>query len=497
MERLNRVLPPTWSHINPVDIIGDADGERYGEALSVLLEDDGVDGILVMNCPSAVTSCTEVAQAVIRTVNTMQGSCRRKTILAGWFGEGCAEKARQMFRQNGIPCYSTPTGGVRGFMQMVRYHQSQEMLMETVPDTFSDFSPDRETALEIIRLSLADKREWLSDCKVRELLVTYGITIAPAKHESSSHELLIGMFEDIHFGPVLLFGRGGIPGELARDRAITLPPLNVALAQEVIGRTEVHKLLEGAEDDPSSVTEEVCLLLVKISQMVCEIGEIKELDINLVLSEDDGITVCGGSVRVGSAGGRAADRLAIRPYPRELEKDVVIRDGRTLLLRPIRPEDESRVQQLFASLSPEEIRMRFQYCMKHLSHDLAARLTQIDYDREMALVLEEKNNRQEGRLLGSVRIIADPDNEEAEFAILLLGEATGIGLGAMLLSRIVEYAGKRGIQKLFGHVLAENTRMLHLADRFGFAIRPFPGEPGMRLVELTVSDYLPGETVKT
>ena len=176
--------------------------------------------------------------------------------------------------------------------------------------------------------------------------------------------------------------------------------------------------------------------------------------------------------------------MAIRPYPKELEEDLALPDGLSMRLRPIRPEDEPAFHKLFARLTPEEVLLRFLNPMKALSHDLAARLTQIDYDREMALVLEGKKSSGESELYGGVRIIADPDNERAEFAVLLRGDMTGSGLGPMLMRRIIDYARNRGIGEIYGEVLSENQAMLKLCQVFGFSARRIPDDPGVMHVSL-------------
>lgn len=310
-----------------------------------------------------------------------------------------------------------------------------------------------------------------------------GFILQPMIRRPHGRELIIGAFEDRLFGPVLLFGHGGTAVEVIRDKALALPPLNLHLAREVMARTRVYRLLKAYRSTPAADLDGVALTLIKISQLVCDIGEIAELDLNPLVADECGVVVLDGRIRIRAATGEAADRLAIRPYPRELEEQLTLADGRQLLLRPIRPEDETGFQQIFAALSPEEIRMRFLHPMKSLPHKLAARLTQIDYAREMALVLEGQG--EEGRMLyGGVRISADPDNIEAEFAILIRREMTGSGLGPLLMRRIIDYSRNRGIRRLYGDVLADNTSMLRLAAAFGFTVRPLPEDPGLRLVQL-------------
>ena len=189
-------------------------------------------------------------------------------------------------------------------------------------------------------------------------------------------------------------------------------------------------------------------------------------------------------IKVVKATRPAANRLAILPYPKELEETLTLPDGQTLLIRPIRPEDEPNFQKIFESLSLEDIRLRFLHPMKILSHSLAAQLTQINYDREMALVVEGNNKEGEKELYGVVRIIADPDNERAEFAILLRHDMTGLGLGPMLLRRIIDYATERGIGEIFGDVLSDNRSMLKLCRVFGFGVKSDRDDPGVMQVTL-------------
>ncbi len=558
--RLNEVLPSTWSHGNPVDIIGDATAQRYVAALEAIMEDPGVDAVLVMNCPTALSAGTEAVQAILDAIKQRSAHARRCGLLACWLGEGQGEAARQMFNEQGIPSYETPTKAVRGFMQMVRYRHSQTMLMEVPPDIPEAFSPDRPAVRQIIDAVLAQDRSWLLETEAKAVLAAYGIDVVPTVaaaspeaaasaaskmagpyvlkvlskeivHKSDaggvalnletpgavreraawmlehfghtdahsgtiqfsvqpmiarehSFELIVGMHVDSQFGPVLLFGHGGTATEIILDRALALPPLNMNLAREMISGTRISRLLDGYRGVPGADKEEIAATLLKVSQLVCDFAEIVELDINPLLGDPLGAVALDARLRVEPATEQAGKRLAICPYPKELEQTIRLPDGETLLLRPLRPEDEPAFQRLFATLSPEAIRLRFLHPMKMLTKTMAARLTQIDYDREMALVLTEGDGRRNGDLFGGVRICADPNNESAEFAILLGSDKTGLGLGPMLMRRIIDYARSRGIGRLFGEVLYENRSMLALCKAFGFNRRSVPDDPGVVEVSL-------------
>jgi len=299
-------------------------------------------------------------------------------------------------------------------------------------------------------------------------------------------ELIVGVIDDVQFGPVILFGQGGTAVEVIQDKAIALPPLNMHLAREVMSRTRVYRMLEGYRGMPAADLESIALTLVKVSQLIGDIADIAELDINPLLADEQGVLALDARIKVVKSHLAAAQRLVIRPYPKELEEAIRLPDGQTLMLRPIRPEDEPAFQTLFSRLSMDEIRLRFLHPMNFLTHEMAARLTQIDYDREMALVLCEPIAQKEPALYGVVRLTADPDNAHAEFAILIHRDMTGMGLGPMLMRRIIDYAKNRGIGEIFGEVLAENRPMLRLCEAFGFRKRRDPEDPGVMIVSLAL-----------
>jgi acetyltransferase len=560
--RLSKVLPPTWSCNNPVDIIGDAPPERYIDALKALLEEDGVDAVLVLNSPTAVASSTDAARAVIDTIQGCGPTARAKGIFTSWLGIDCARDARNLFAANRIPTYETPSEAIRGFMQMVRFRRSQETLMQTPPNIPETFVPETDKARQIIEKALAQDRNWLTETEAKAVLTAYqipavltyeattaeqagaiagsldspvalkilspdlthksdvggvalnlaseesvvraaqtmlervrkrrpdaaitGFTVQPMIESATAWELIVGIKDDAQFGPVILFGHGGTAVEIIQDKAIGLPPLNMHLARDMMRRTRLYRLLEGYRDKPPADLEGIALVLVKISQLISDIADIVELDINPLLADEKGVVALDARIKVSRSPMAAAQRLAICPYPRELWETLTLPDGQTLRLRPIRPEDEPAFQALFERLSMDEIRLRFLHAMKILTHQMAARLTQIDYDREMALVLCEPADEQASQLYGVVRFTADPDNERAEFAILLRRDMTGMGLGPMLMRRIIDYAGKRGVAELYGEVLSENRAMLKLCDAFGFKKRLDPEDSGVMIVSLVL-----------
>jgi acetyltransferase len=295
-----------------------------------------------------------------------------------------------------------------------------------------------------------------------------GFTVQPMVERAGAHELIAGIVDDVQFGPVILFGQGGTAVEVINDKALALPPLNLRLAHDLVARTRVSRLLPGVRGAAGVDMDDVAFTLVKLSQLVIDIAEVTELDINPLLAGERGVVALDARVRVARPRAAGTARLAIRPYPNELQREVDMPDGRRLLLRPVRPEDEPSFHRTFAQFTPQEIRMRFFVPMKTLTHVAAARFTQIDYDREMAFVLTDFGRAGTTEVYGVVRMAADPDNEKAEFAIIVRGDTAGIGMGRLMMTAIVDYARERGIGEIWGDVLVENQRMLQLSDSLGF-----------------------------
>jgi len=311
-----------------------------------------------------------------------------------------------------------------------------------------------------------------------------GFTVQGMVVRPGAHELIAGMTIDPQFGPVLLFGQGGTAVEVIGDRAVALPPLNVRLASELISRTRIAKLLAGYRDRPPVDHAALHRVLERLSQLVMDVPEVIELDINPLLADAQGAIALDARVRVARATSTGADRLAIRPYPRELE-ETVVQGGHPVLLRPIRPEDAAAHLRFLARLDPEDVRLRVFYTRRHIAPSELARLTQLDYEREMAFIVAGLDNDEVGETLGVVRISTDPDNLRAEFGILVRSDLKGRGLGHALLDKMIRYCRARGTGEIFGDVLRENRRMLELARTLGFAIENGE-EPGVVRVRLAL-----------
>ena len=293
-----------------------------------------------------------------------------------------------------------------------------------------------------------------------------GFTVQAMLSRPLGQELIVGASIDPMFGPVLLFGAGGTAVEVLADRAIALPPLNRVLAAELISRTRMSRLLAGYRNHPPAKLDAVCDVLMAVSQMLADIPELAELDINPLWADDHGVMALDARVRLSAAAPAGAANFAITPYPAELTQTLSWQ-GQPLVIRPIRPEDEPQHRAFIESLSPSDLRLRFFSSRRDLPRSEIARLTQIDYAREMAFIAVQTGTDGVPHTMGVVRALSDPDNIEAEFAIIVRSDQQSRGLGAVLLRKMVGYLKARGTQRMVAIVRSDNRAMLELADSVG------------------------------
>jgi acetyltransferase len=558
MAKLEGVLPRTWSRSNPVDIIGDATGKRYSDALSILLEAPETNAVLVINCPTAIASGVEAASAVIETVKG-----KRRCVLTNWLGSKSANEARRLFTAARIPTFETPDDAVTGFMHLVRYRRGQNIIME-VPSSTAEFNADVGEARSIVEKAVAADEHWLSQPAIHELLKCYGIRtprlrlVASAADAGSAarelagpvalkiaspdvvhksdvggvvlnlegaeivqkaaktmaervqrslpkarvsgfvvqemvrkpgaHELIVGMAIDRQFGPFLLFGQGGTAVEVINDKALALPPVNLMLARELMSQTRVYRQLKGYRDRPAAALDDIAAVIVRLSQLVTDLDEVAEIDINPLLADEEGVIALDARVRlVAREPAMRGSRLAILSYPRELERTESIPGFATAVLRPIRPEDAPALADLIGKMAAEDARLRFFASVRSLGPRQLVRMTQIDYDREMAFVLMGNRDGGAAEFAAVVHLAADPDNERAEFAILVRSDLHRRGIGRVLMTRLIEYARARHLTEIFGHVLRENMAMLGLCGTLGFEVETSGEEPEAVRVRLRLT----------
>jgi acetyltransferase len=542
---LNAVLPPIWSHGNPVDIIGDAPAHRYADAFEPLLSESGADAILVMSCPTAMTDATVAAQAIAAVVARHKGGA---PVLTCWLGGRTARPARQIFADAGIASHETPDEAVRAFMHLADRAKNRALLMEAPPA--GPAAPDKARARAIIDQAIADGRLDLSEPEAKAVLAAYGVPVLESRvaatpraaieaaagfagpyvlkilspdisHKSDvggvalnlptaeavgdaasamlarvakamplaridgfvlqamvdrpkARELIAGIAQDPTFGPVILFGQGGVSVEIVADRALALPPLNRTLALDMISRTRVAPLLRAYRDIPAADVNAVSDVLERLALMALDLPDLAELDINPLLADDKGVLGVDARIKLT----RTPSRPAIKPYPEHLSHEVALEDGASLLMRAIRPDDEAGLIDFVARTAFEDVRLRFRGAVRQLPHEWAARLSQIDYDREMALVVLWQSD-----IVGVSRIAADPEGDSAEFALLVRSDWHHRGLGTLLMTAILSYARDRGLKEVWGEVEANNSRMLNLADALGFTSVSGEGPPLIRIVK--------------
>ena len=296
-----------------------------------------------------------------------------------------------------------------------------------------------------------------------------GFTVQSMAYRPFAQELIVGASVDPVFGPVLLFGQGGTAVEVLADRAIALPPLNRVLARHLISRTRVARLLAGYRDHPAADTDAICDVLVALSQMLADLPELAELDINPLWADHQGVIALDARVRVARSAPAGAAHFAIAPYPAELERTVHWCDE-TIVVRPIRPEDEAQHRAFVEQLRPEDLRLRFFSVRRELPRSELARLTQIDYSREMAFIATRLAADGVAQTLGVARAVIDPDNVEAEFAIIVRSDLKARGLGHLLLGTLIDFLASRGTRCIVGLVLRENLPMRELALSHGFLV---------------------------
>ena len=542
LAQLDALLPATWSRGNPLDIIGDATAERYRHAVAQCLQDDGVDGVLVILTPQAMTQPLEVAQTVIELAAQFD-----KPLIACWMGEVQVAACRQAFNQAKIPNFRTPEPAVEVFSFISAYYQNQKLLLQTPGPIADHCVADEEGARLLIEGALAEHRKILSEIESKAILAAFRIPIAKAvvvrsptealliaeefgfpvamkinspdiTHKSDAggirlnlgnaqavrsayhdiiqavqkknpgaridgiivepmivkpngRELMVGVTTDAVFGPVITFGAGGVLVEVLGDRAVAMPPLNGFLVKDMIQRTRIARLLDAFRHMPPVDRAALESVLLRVSEMVCALPWIKEMDINPLIVDEHGVCAVDARIAVDYLQ-PSADRyahMAIHPYPAHLITHWQLPDGTNLTIRPIRPEDAGIEQAFVRGLSAEAKYFRFMDALQELSQGMLVRFTQIDYDREMALiaVLEQDGQEQE---LGVCRYVASADGQSCEFALVVADEWQNKGIGNKLMNCLFDAARAKGIKVMEGEVLAANRSMLELVRRLGFAV---------------------------
>ncbi|MDX8449430.1 bifunctional acetate--CoA ligase family protein/GNAT family N-acetyltransferase [Mesorhizobium captivum] len=563
IERLNRALPPTWSHANPVDIVGDAAPKRYGAALEALAADPGTDVIMVMNCPTGLGSSPDAARKVAELGD--EGEIAGKPLLACWLGGHTAQEGRRILTEAGIASFETPEDAAIAASYLSGWSGAQRALLRTPSSRAEDQVTDKASVHAIFRQVASEGRRMLTEPEAKAAIAAYsiavpetivarsvpevvqaagqlleksesvvvkllskvashksdlggvildigsaaeageaaksidtrlsaqapgakvdGYTVQPMVTRRNAQELIVGMNLDPMFGPVILFGAGGTAVEVLNDTAIALPPLDDVLAGDVIDATRMGRLLAGYRDRKPADRGAIIAALNGLSQMVVDFPCLVSLDINPLLADAEGVIALDARIEIDP---RRVDEpapnpaLAIRPYPSGWSRDL-LSDGMSFHVRPIMPADVALYPAFLAKVSPDDLRLRFLSPRRNFPDQMLKRLTQLDYDRDIAFVALEKET---GALAGIGRLSCDPDHRTAEYALLVRSDLQGHGLGWDLLNQLIDYARAERISRIEGIILNENRKMLTMCREFGFSVANHSSEPGLSVATLEVN----------
>ncbi len=535
--KLDTQLPASWSHGNPVDVLGDAGPKRYRAAVEACVHDRNVANLVVILTPQAGTDPLEVAKAV---TEAWQGS--EKPITACFMGGKSIEAATEYLRTHNIPTYPTPEEAIRPLQFGYEYVHNLELLHETPEEISEGIRPDTDKLARLIADHYASGDLVLSERESKEFLAEYGITTTPmllttSKEEAvkaaeeigypvvlkidspdithktdaggvilSLHsaagvadaydrilesakkynpkariagvtvskmittrgfEVLLGSKRDEVFGQVIVLGAGGTLVEFWGDKGIGLPPLNQTLAKRVMEETKYYKLLrDGSRDRSPANLRELERAVIHFSQLLIDNPHIAEVDINPLLATPDGALALDARIVLCKEQNLTAhSHLSITPYPRDLIETWRDKAGNDVLLRPMKPEDEHKLRDLFHSFSEKTIHYRFFHPIKEVTHDLLIRFCHNDYEREIGIVAEF-----EGAFLGVGRLILDPGDYSAEFAVVVTDAWQNKGLGSKLVKKVVDIAEKKHLEKVYAVVIKENQPMIHVAKKLGFEV---------------------------
>lgn len=356
------------------------------------------------------------------------------------------------------------------------FKKAIETLLEIPVRTDKRLIINRVKAKNIIANALANGAEHLPDIETINLLRSYGFPVNAAERsgsEKADYELTIGAQTYPNFGPVIIFGMGGVLTEIFKDTSIGLPPLNRRLAKQMIEETKISKVLNGYRDLKPinrSLLEE---LLIRTGRLVTDFPEIITLEINPLMIKNDSITALDARIHISGSCRPSPKHLIISSYPWQYEKTEYTINDNEFFIRPIRPSDAKLLIDHFFSLSPRSVYMRFCSSVKELSKAMLIQLTQIDYDREIALVAL-MGKGQDKKIAGVCRIILGSDKTLGEYAMAISDEWQGQGIGSSLLKQCLKAAQSKGVRRVMGIVLGENTQMVKLGKKLGFSINRLP-----------------------
>jgi acetyltransferase len=478
--RLDAVLPAAGDHANPVDLLGDADPGRYGAAVELCLADPNVDAVLAMLAPQALTSPLECAEAAVAA-----SRAAGKPLVACWMGEESVHVARRRFVEAGVPDFAAPERAVEAFAVLASHARNQELMRQLPGPLSPDAMPFLDRAREIVAAALARGRAVLTTAELQRLLAAIDVRDRNASGQRvRGLELHVAVARDPVFGPVIRFGRGGAGG-LAGEPVVAIPPLDTAIIQTLVRTSRLAPAFSVAGGMGAAERAAFERTLWALSELVSELPEIRELEISPLLVAGPEVYAGGARVAVAARapGAGRYDHMAIHPYPADLVARWELPGGVAVKVRPIRPEDAEMEAGFVRSLSDHARHFRFGTAMRELTREMLVRFTQIDYDRELALLALVERDGKETEIAVARYARTGPDS--ADLAIVVGDAWQGRGIGRRLLVTTIATARARGIRRLEGEMLAENLPIRNLLASLGFAFRRDPEGGDLVLFEQT------------
>ncbi|MFT5880529.1 MAG: acetyltransferase [Moritella sp.] len=465
-QKLLKALPGKIVTMNPINILGGVDADAYQKIIEIVLEDATFDALLIIHAPQVTEACHITAQKLIPLLS--KNKLKGPIILTSWMGEANGRVARQVLTKAGIPSYGTPEVAVKAFDYIVKFRRHQKQLIQT-PETLVDLNPGSIAEVKLmLDKALRKGADEVNEKGVNLLLSAYGIFPNATLASDQVNKLRIEILDDAAFGPIICLGEAGGKWDIEQDAGVALPPLNMALSRYlVVGSIKLGFIRERSLSVRLNMVD-LCEILTRLSQMIIDFPMIKSILIDPLELGLSSYNI--NNIVVTLRDKKSKQKLAILPYPKELESIYTMKNGQHVLLRPIRHEDEPQHQAFDSSLTSDDRYRRYFGARSKFTHFEMAMLTQIDYEREMAFIASAKNPSGQPETLGVVRAIFDRDMNEVEFAISVRSDLKGQGLGKALMLKIIDFCRELGFKNMVGFTMPTNSGMINLAKYCGFKV---------------------------
>lgn len=466
---LNKALDHSVTGSNPIVLRQPEQlAEHYVSAIDALQHLDNIDAILVIFIPDSRNDPLKITESLLRCLPS------RKPILGCWMGGISVIEARNEMSQAGIPSFRTPEGAVDGFDFLHRHFFSQQQLLQLPNPLSRNTRADTQAAKLLVEAALQGGQRLLNINQSHELLKLLDIPFQTAdisaiadncQERGNNKQLYLSIFKDATFGPTIALGIAGHLSAAISKPAVQLPPLNRFLIEELLQYPDIRIYMGWSREQSSLEKDSIAHILRRLSELACEVPNLFSLDINPLIITSSGAVVGGVQIALErSATKKPYAHLAIHPYPWHWIRAATLKNGESVQLRPIRPEDASSIITLVKEMSPESRYFRFMHAVNELSPQMVAQFTKLDYDRQMALVATDKNDN----IIGVSQYVMSSDRQNGEFAISISEQSKGLGLASALMRLLLEHAKAQDLLSLQGDVLLSNGPMQALMKSLGF-----------------------------